>query len=113
MAGRKAQANGRATRADKHVRRIADLLEREYLPKHPKAKMDVYRYNSACIRIRVMDPGFRGTDLADRDPPLWTILDSLPDETFTQISLLLLLTPKEAKTSGVNVEFEDPTPSPP
>ena len=34
-----------------------------------------------------------------------------PRRDVTDISMLVLITPSEAKTSGANLEFEDPFPS--
>ena len=39
------------------------------------------------------------------------MLAKLPDDVVAEISLLLLLTPKEARKSMANVEFDDPIPS--
>jgi hypothetical protein len=86
-------------------------LEREYLPEHPEAKIDVYRYNSASIRIRIIDPFFGPHRITISDNFTWPCLEKLSEDTLSQLGLLLLLTPEETKTSLVNVEFEDPTPS--
>ena len=42
---------------------------------------------------------------------VWRYLDSLPDEAVADVSMLVLIAPSEAKTSGANLEFEDPLPS--
>jgi hypothetical protein len=42
---------------------------------------------------------------------VWEILDTLPEDIREEISWLVLLTPDEAKTMLMNLEFEDPTPS--
>lgn len=103
----------RKPKADPYVQRILDTLHEHYLPQHPKARIDAYRYNSACIRIRVVDPIFAGMDICDRGEDAWDILqEHLPERVFCDISLFLFLTPKETKTSGANVEFESPTPTP-
>src|SRR5258707_14694151 len=96
----------RKKKEDKSVREIRNLLERNYLTDHPDAKVDVYRYNSASIRIRVIDPAFSGLGLTERDSQLWAILDRLPEDTLTQINLLLCLSPKELARSMMNAEFE-------
>ncbi len=69
------------------------------------------RQNNVSVRIRIIDPDFQGKDRVDRDTYAWQFLDDLPDETKADITMLLLLTPKEAKTSLANAEFEEPIPS--
>jgi hypothetical protein len=102
----------RNRKVDPYVRRILEALQREYQPAHPKARIDVYRYNSASIRIRVIDPEFRGKSLTTRDDGLWEVFNKhLPEDTLAEIGLLLLLTPEETKRSMMNQEFENPTPS--
>ena len=101
----------REGKKDKHVRAIHDALSRAYGAGHPRARIDVKRYNSVSVRVRVVDPGFAGQSWAERDDAIWDILDTLPETTRAEVSLLNLLTPAEAKTSLMNVEFDDPTPS--
>ena len=98
-------------REDKYVRAIREKLMTAYASQHPRAKVDVKRYNSASVRVRVIDPDFAGSSWTDRDTQIWAVLDSLPDDTLAEISLLILLTPQEAKKSMTNLEFENPTPS--
>jgi hypothetical protein len=96
---------------DKPVKQLLDALRSDYLPSHPEARIDAYRYNAASIRIRVIDPGFSGKTMAEREDELWAILDRLPQETRADIHVLLLLSPQETETSLINLEFEDPTPT--
>jgi hypothetical protein len=46
-----------------------------------------------------------------RDAPIWAIINELPEDTRTQISMLLLLAPDEVPTSLINQEFDNPRPS--
>jgi len=87
------------------VRLVQDAL-RKYAASHPSADIQVRRQNSVSIRIRIIDLDFEGTALVERDTQLWDILDPLPEEVRSQITMLLLLTPKEAKTSFANMEFD-------
>ena len=97
---------------DRHVERILEALLHGYRPQHPKARIDVKRYNSVCVWIRVVDPDFARMDLNDRDDSVWDALEvSVSEETLAEVSWLVLLTPKERKKSLMNLEFEDPTPS--
>lgn len=99
-------------RTDRASAQILDVLRQHYLPKHPAAKVDAYRYNSASIRVRVIDRGFAKTDMTERDEEVWDILNEhLSEDVLSQISLLLLLTPEETKSSLMNQEFEHPAPS--
>jgi hypothetical protein len=97
--------------SDPDLELILDTLRRDYLPRHPKAKIDAYRYSPWSIRVRIIDPGLKGSRITARDGEVWDILRPLPDDTVGQISLLILLTPQETRTSIANMEFEDPTPS--
>jgi stress-induced morphogen len=106
MAGKRKKKSG-----DDDVRRIVELLARDYQPSHPSAKIDVYRQNSVSIRIRIIDPDFHGKNRVERDRPISKLLEQLPESIESQITFLLLLTPKETKTSFANFEFEDPVPS--
>jgi hypothetical protein len=96
---------------DPYVQAIQSHLEEEYLPDHPDAEVEVKRYNSASIRVRIIDPAFAGQNLTARDTEIWKLLEALPDDIRAEINLLLLLTPPETETSLMNREFENPTPT--
>lgn len=93
---------------DKPVRMIVDVLGK-YKVLHPKARIDAYRRYAHSIRIRIIDPDFSGINRADRHNAVWRFLKEMPDDVVGQISLLVLVTPKESKVSGTNLEFENPT----
>jgi hypothetical protein len=97
---------------DEYVRKFREALVEKYLPVHARARVDAKRYNSDSVRVRVLDPDFAHKAMVKRDDAVWEVLDTLPDDTRREISTLILLTPKVAKTSLMNVEFEDPMPSP-
>lgn len=63
------------------------------------------------MRIRIIDPAFAGLSRAEREEEVWAALDNLPDDAIAEISLLLLLTPDEAKKSFASYEFDHPIPS--
>jgi hypothetical protein len=100
----------RDDKPDPILREIANALD-EYDQKHPKAKIELYRQNSVSVRIRILNPEFTGRSRAQREEEVWSILNKLPEETLAEISLLLLLTPNEAKSSFASLEFDDPIPS--
>jgi hypothetical protein len=95
---------------DRMLARIADALT-DYDNAHPKAQIEAYRQNPVSVRIRVLNPEFAGKSRAEREEEVWNHLNKLPEDAVADISLLLLLTPQEAKDSLVNLEFDDPTPS--
>jgi hypothetical protein len=94
-------------RADQDEQAIRDSLS-EHKKAHASAKIDIQRRNSVSIRIRISDPDSNGLDLVERDNQLWRIVEKLPEDVLSQISLLLLLTPKEAKKSLADLEFVRP-----
>ena len=82
------------------------------------AQADAYRYNSASIRVRVIDPRFDGMSLDQRDSMIEPYLKQLPDRTYGDIMTLYAFAPSEVvqtrKTAwefAQNVEFEEPSPS--
>lgn len=100
---------GRNIQSDPQVTAIEVLLDRAYKTQHPEAEIDVRRSSPYSIRVRVIDPDFRRMSLVDRDDRLQTVLRELPEEIQANITMLLLLTPEEAKTSFANLEFEEPS----
>ena len=95
---------------DAQIQQVLGVLD-QYRCDHSKALIDARRQNSVSIRIRIIDPDFKGLDRVDREPPVWNILKTLPEEIFTNITMLLLLTPDETAGSLANKEFDDPIPS--
>ncbi len=100
----------RVKRPDPILRQIKNALG-EYDIVHPNAEIEAYRQNSVSVRIRVLNPEFTGRTRAQREEEVWACLDKLPEEASAEISLLLLLTPEEAKNSIASIEFDDPIPS--
>ncbi len=95
---------------DEQVQQVMDGLA-VYKDSHPKADIKAKSQNSVSIRVRIIDSDFEGMDRVDREPPVWKILKTLPEDIFSNITMLLLLTPKEAESSLANLEFNDPLPS--
>ena len=90
-----------------------DQIER--LLKNEFPNTEAYRYNSASIRVRVIDERFTGKSISERDRMVSPILSQLPDELESEILMLLTLTPEETKVanpnthSWVNREFDNPS----
>src|SRR5205085_938339 len=95
---------------DKVVRQIRESLA-QYESSHPEADIQVRRQNSVSVRLRIIDPDFQGMDRVDRDSLVWRSLEKLPEQTQSQVTMVLLLTPEEAKTSFANLDFEHPVSS--
>lgn len=94
------------------TRKIEKLL-RQHFPDHPpEFPPEAYRYNPASIRVRVVSERFSGKDLVERSEMVYPILEkNLPEETWQDITVILLLPPGEVEDSFMNREFEKPTPS--
>jgi stress-induced morphogen len=91
------------------TRMIEELLRKTF----PQA--DAYRYNSASIRVRVVDPRFKGKSTERRHAMVESLLEQLPRETQAEIMNLVTLYPDETEGSfealALNEEFEEPSPS--
>lgn len=81
-------------------------------------QVDAYRYNSASIRVRVIDPRFAGKNVDERDAMVDVYLRTLPERTQADILNLMIFTPEElatqngcSRTQIANLEFEEPSPS--
>lgn len=92
-------------RTNQRTRRIQSVLEREF------DNVEVYQYNSASVRVRVIDERFRGKSNVDREELVAPLLAELSDADEGYITVLLLIAPEETESSMMNAEFEHPTPS--
>lgn len=79
---------------------------------------DAYRYNSASIRVRVIDSSFEGMPREKRDSLVEEQLVKLPPETQRDIVTLLTFAPSEMLNAPTtfrefmqNREFDGPSPS--
>lgn len=97
-------------KTDKSLENVRDVLQ-EYAEAHPHAEIRIYRKNCVSIRIRIIDPDFKGMSKSDRHNQVWQLVEKMPEDTQKDISVLLLLAPDETKGSLMNLEFEDPSPS--
>ncbi|MBI3822794.1 MAG: BolA/IbaG family iron-sulfur metabolism protein [Planctomycetes bacterium] len=94
------------------TRKIEKMLN-EYFPDRPgDFAPSAYRYNPASIRVRVVSDRFAGKNRVERSQMVYSLLkNNLPEETWQDITLIVLLTPDEVSESLMNMEFENPTPS--
>jgi hypothetical protein len=81
-------------------------------------QVDAYRYNSASIRLRVIDRRFERMPREQRDAMVEPHLERLPERTQADIVMLFTFAPPEPKQTPstfkafmLNTEFEDPSPS--
>jgi hypothetical protein len=76
---------------------------------------EAYRFNSASIRVRVIDDRFEGKSIAERENMVLPLFYKLPKKTREDVLLLLTLAPSERgpfnSQSLMNLEFEQPRPS--
>ena len=91
---------------DSVVREVVDALS-GYRADHPRATVEVYRQNSASIRVRIIDTDFSELNRDERDTCLWKVLEKISRTAQRSITMLLLLTPNEADASLANFEFEN------
>lgn len=100
-----------AKRTDE-TRRVEEALGASF------QRVDAYRYNSASIRVRVIDCQFERLRPEDRDTLVEPHLEQLPERTQADIVNLFTFAPSERKRVPttfkellLNLEFEDPSPS--
>lgn len=98
----------RPEKSDAVIESIITGLER-YAYDHPEAVIDLYRYNPAAIRVRIIDPVFQGKPRHVRHQYVWKYLEQLSDDDVGDISLFVLITPEEQPRSPGNLEFEYPS----
>lgn len=94
------------------TRQIYAALKKAFpgLPDNPERV--VYQYNPVSVRVRVVSPKFSGKSLAEREEMVNEAFRSLPPEATEDITMLLTLTPDEAKQPKLLYhEFDDPTDS--
>ncbi|HTW93448.1 MAG TPA: hypothetical protein VMD30_01555 [Tepidisphaeraceae bacterium] len=95
--------------------RTADSRKVEAVLRKEFPHCDAYQYNSAAIRVRVIDARFKGKSVEQRDAMVEPLLQKLPDRIVAQILNLLTIYPGESNKSLsvrlANLEFEEPTPS--
>ena len=95
---------------DESIDALVDAL-RGFCAGHPAAEVVLYRRDPYSVRVRVIDPGFAGRSLADRFDSVWEVIEPLPEDLQSQVSILLTLTPEEAETMSIaNYDFDHPIP---
>ena len=102
-----------ATEPRWHAMRTEDSNLVEKILRAKFSQTDAYRYNSASIRVRVVDPRFEGKSSEERDAMVEPHLNRLPESIQADIMNLLTIAPSELSGSSrkqfANLEFEDPS----
>lgn len=100
------------TKRTDETRGIEELLGKAF------EQANAYRYNSASIRVRVIDSQFEGMPREKRDSLVEEQLAKLPPETQRDIVTLFTFAPSELSNAPTtfrefmqNREFDDPSPS--
>jgi stress-induced morphogen len=84
----------------------------EHFPDHaPEYPPSAYSYLPHAIRVRVVSHRFGGMSRGQRADIVYPILrQNLPEDTWLDITMVLLLAPDEVEESLGNREFEYPSP---
>ena len=89
---------------NEETRKIESLFQAEF------PQTEVYRFNSASIRMRVIDDRFEGKSIAEREDMVLPLLKKLPKKTRDDVLLFLKLAPSELSKLNsqtlMNLEFE-------
>lgn len=94
------------------TRMVEDALRNEF------ERVDSYRYNSASVRVRVIDSRFEGMPRDERERRVEDQIARLPEDTQRDIVTLFCFAPSELRKVPktfreymLNTEFDDPSPS--
>ncbi|MCC6126536.1 MAG: hypothetical protein IT426_16370 [Pirellulales bacterium] len=101
-----------ATNSEWEAKRTSETRHAEEIMRRHFESADAYRYNSASVRVRIIDPRFKGLSREERDDLVEPILELLPEDTQSDIMNLVLLYPGEEgesfRANMMNAEFEHP-----
>lgn len=98
-------------KSDAYVRAFKRALI-EYEKAHVGAQAELYRQNTASIRIRIIDKRFAKMSKTERHSEVWDFLsERLDDDTLQELSVLLPLAPSETEASLMSLEFDHPVKS--
>jgi len=91
---------------NEQTRQVEEFLRSRGFPDVECYQREGYDF---LMRLRVTDPRFRGLNRVDRAALVEEELAKLPDDLQASISMLVLVTPEERKTSLHSLEFDDPS----
>src|SRR6185295_6115142 len=97
-------------RRDKTVQALEAALE-EYERQHPRAKATLYRDSPGSVRVRIVDDRFARMKKFERHDEVYDFLvERVGVDVVGEVSILLLFTRAELKTSLANLDFEETVP---
>lgn len=94
-------------RTDRGLREFKVATE-GYVRSSPRAQVTLVREDEFLIRLRIVDPAFHRLSNEQRIQRVWPYLENLPDDILNELSVLLLVSPKEAKSPFSRQGFEQP-----
>jgi stress-induced morphogen len=101
-----------ATNSEWEARKTNETRNVENILRKHFESVDAYRYNSASVRVRIIDPKFKGLSREERDDLVEPTLDLLPEDTQADIINLVLLYPGEEhdsfRANMMKLDFEHP-----
>lgn len=97
------------TESDDYVDKLKSILD-EYERAFPGLKAEIYRYNPASIRIRVVGDLYQGMPKSRRHDHAYDFISQRAEsDLMDEISMLLLLPASEMKNNFTSHEFDDPS----
>jgi hypothetical protein len=94
------------TLSDTVIQQIIEAIQ-PYKAQHPDAEVEARRSNPASVGLRIVDTGFEGVDRIQRENLIWPMLDKLSEDAQSELSMLVLVTPKEKFTSVASLTFQE------
>ena len=92
---------------------LVERVMKEHFPNYPADfPPAAYLYNSASIRLRIVDKGFQSVPVYERLDLVNPVIHMLPKQTQQKIIFVSLVSPNELEMSSSNYEFEHPSPQP-
>jgi hypothetical protein len=86
------------------AQQILDAVK-PYQDVHTHAEIEVGRSNPASVGLRIIDNDFHGMNRVDRENAIWPLIANLSEEVQSELSMLVLVTQDEKKTSLASLTF--------
>ncbi len=91
---------------DDETRQVEQFLRDSGFPTAECYRPKGYSY---LLRVRIMDDRFQGLSRVAREELLEPLIQKLPEELQSAITMLVLITEAERHKSLTNLEFEEPS----
>ena len=92
-----------ADQRSRDAKSVADALRAKF------PGVQVKPFGMASVRVRIIDRRFVGKSKVQRERLVAPLIDRLPEDVQSGITVLLLLAPGEEQASAMNFEFEHPS----